>query len=297
MEMPVVPETTQAAEQAAAGSQESAPLQAAEQKQAEGAESATAEGQQAADTLKPEGAGSEPVKKVSDETVQELKTQREKRRLAEQDAAYWRGKAEGAQPQAQVQKAQPQVEAEPSLDNFDGPTAYEDWIAARTEFRIEANQKQKQAQSQAQTQAVTLRQKWDERCNQALVNIPDLADVINSPVQPFPSLNPAVADAIFKSDAGPEMVYYLHKNPTEGARLANMDPALAIMELYGVREKAKAILQPKIRTVTQAAPPLNPGNGGGVTTETDTADLPMAEYARRREEQTFIKVGGRLVRR
>ena len=292
----VVPQTTQAAEQAAAGTQESAPLQVSEQKPAEGAESATAEGQQAADTLKPEGTGSEPVKKVSDETVQELKTQREKRRLAEQEAAYWRGKAEGSQPPA-APAAQPQADKEPTLDDFKGETAYEDWIAARTEFRIEANQKQRQAQSQAQTQAVTLRQKWDERCNQASANIPDLSEVINSPVQPFPILKPAVTDAIFKSDAGPEIVYYLHKNPAEGARLANMDPALAIMELYGVRDKAKAILQPKIRTVTQAAPPLNPGNGGGVTTETDTADLPMAEYARRREEQTFIKVGGRLVRR
>ena len=293
MAEPVVPETTQAAEQAAAGTQESAPLQVPEQKPAEGAESATAEEKQAEGTLKPEGTGSEPVKKVSDETVQELKTQREKRRLAEQEAAYWRGKAEGSQPPTKP-AVQPQADKEPVLDDFDGPYAYEDWTRSRNKWLDRQENLKNSRQQEADTRTAEAGKKFSESYRQAMTDLPDLEEVLTSPTQPFPPLSDTVMEGIAETGMGAQILYFFHKNPTEGIRLAQMKPVAAVLELANIREKAKAALQPKIKKVTTAAPPLNPGSSGGTTVDTDLADLPMAEYQRRRDPM-YNRVGGKLV--
>jgi len=226
--------------------------------------------------------------------LKELLAQRKRAQEAERRAAYLEGKLDGTKPPAPA--AQPQADKEPVLDDFDGPNAYEDWVSARTEYRIEQKQKIQSQTQRIQQQAVTEQQQWNQRCQQAATEIPDIDEVLGpDAMQPFPALQPVVVSAIKKIDLGPQVVYYLYKNPVEGIRLAQMDPVLAVMELAGIREKAKAALQPKIKKVTTAAPPLNPGSGGGTTVDTDLADLPMAEYMARREQQTFVKVGGKLV--
>ena len=239
--------------------------------------------------------GAEPAEEPKVK-LSELLAIRKRAQEAERRAAYLEGKLDAAQPQIK-QAETPKADKEPALEEFDGPTAYEDWIVARTQYQWDNRQKAQREQEQRQSKETAINEKWNERCKSVSEEIPDLDDVLNNPVQPFPTLSNMVAETIRLSESGPQIVYYLHKNPEEGKRLAQMDPRLAIMELAEIRNKAKVALQPKIKKVTQAESPINAGNGNGVTIDTDLSDLPMEEYARKRNEQIFVKVGGRLVRR
>ena len=249
-----------------------------------------------------EPAGDAPGAEEPRVKLSELTAQRKRRIDAEKtasekaaEAAYWRGRAESVAPTAPAPTAPQAAPKEPTLDDFEGPTAYEDWIAARTEFRIEQKQGQRQAQETQQAQVVSVEQKFGERIQAASADIPDLAETINT--ARLPRFDDSLVAAIKKSADGPQLVYFLAKNPGEAERFAKMDPTDAIMELGAMREKVRASLKPKTKTATTAPPPISHVNGNGAMTTTDIADLPMAEYAKAREEQTFVKVGGRMVRR
>lgn len=237
----------------------------------------------------------EPKVKLS-----ELLAQKKRRKEAELQVARLQGQLEAIQPKAAPAPAAPEAPKEfPPLEEFEG--TYDQWVVAKAKFELKnelkADEEKNRQTQQVQTQAATAQRQWAENCQKASAEIPDLAEVLNSDLQPFPTLPDMVSQAIKKIDNGPAIVYYLHKNPAEGTRLAQMDPVLAVMELASIREKAKALLKPTTKKVTSAPPPINPGGGQGVGTETDTADLSMTAYAQRRLDEIHVKVGGKFVPR
>jgi len=212
---------------------------------------------------------------------------RKRAQEAEQQAAYLRGQLDGVKPQAE-QAPKPQGPEFIPLEEFKG--SFEEWVVAKTKFEL----KQEQEQQQKATQAANIQQSFDARCNAAAKEIPDLQETINA--ARLPQYADSIVLAVKKSDLGPQIVYYLAQNQAEAARLAQMEPELAIMELGSLREKVKASLQPKTNRVTQAPPPIKPPVGTGVSIDTDPMNMPMADYAKYRQQQ-FAKVGGKLVAR
>jgi hypothetical protein len=241
----------------------------------------------------PEPKGAEPD--GTPKVVDELKTQRRKRQEAERlaqdkaaEAAYYRGLAEGRQAAQPQLKPQAQVDKAPSLDDFDGDTAYEDYIVAKARYNIHQEQKQQEQKVQASTVDKT----FNERCAKAAEATPDLWETLRD----MPILPVNLRVGIMRHDMGPQIAYYLAKNPQEIVRLSQLDPEVASMELGAMQGNVKQYFQSKTKTVTQAPPPLPSSGGNGTTVETDLADLPTAEYAKRRLEQMHVRVGGKLVR-
>ena len=232
--------------------------------------------------------GAEPAgdQKVS---LREHLKLRKQRQEAERRAAYWEGRAQNVQAPAPGTPTKP--EGPPSfkpLEEYEG--SYEDWLAAKIKHDLAWEQMQKQKADQIST----LDRSFAERCNTAAQTIPDLNETINMAQLPRYD-NAVVVKAVKKSDLGPEIVYYLAKNRDKADKLAEMDPELAIMEIGAIREKAKMFVQPKTKKVTNAPPPINTGNASGSTVNVDLADKDMVDYAKSRDAENFVKVGGRLV--
>jgi hypothetical protein len=93
----------------------------------------------------------------------------------------------------------------------------------------------------------------------------------------IPNLPAGVADAIMQSELGAEMVYHLGspENAEQANAMANMTPAMAMMELgkLSVQLSAKPEIKPS------AAPdPITPLSSGGSALEVNEDDMSMDEW-------------------
>ena len=95
----------------------------------------------------------------------------------------------------------------------------------------------------------------------------------------IPILPEGVADAMMQSELGPEMIYHLGGNPEKAQELANMSPAMAMMELGKI--SAQLSVKPEIKT--SAAPtPIEPVKAGSALSsdvgDEMSIDAWMAKY-------------------
>lgn len=175
-------------------------------------------------------------------------------RQTERDRDHWRELALRNQQQPQ-QKPQAAQTSEPTLEGSGGDMTkfvreHAAW-AAREELRKareeEANQKKQERERERH-------QKYEERVNKTRTKYEDFDDLVTDPSLP---ITPDMADYIRESEEGPEVAYWLAKNPQEAARIAQMngrdaDRALARIEAR-VSTPAPAPAAPK--PVTNAPPP------------------------------------------
>lgn len=94
----------------------------------------------------------------------------------------------------------------------------------------------------------------------------------------IPILPAGVADAIMQSELGAEMVYHLGSNLEKADAIANMSPAMAIMELGKLSTQLKA--KPEIKT--SAAPdPIEPVKAGSSLSSKIDDEMPIDEWMRK----------------
>lgn len=94
----------------------------------------------------------------------------------------------------------------------------------------------------------------------------------------IPNLPQGVADAIMQSEDGAEMVYHLGSNPEEAEAIANMSPAMAIMQLGKLSTKLSA--KPEIKT--SAAPdPIDPLKSGSALSSDIGDEMSMDEWMKK----------------
>jgi len=144
-------------------------------------------------------------------------------------------------------------------------------IDKAVQARLEALQaKEKAEQQQAESEKVL--NTFNERVNALGKN--DFEAKANA----IPILPGGVADAIMQSEDGAEMVYHLGSNLDQAEALANMSPAMAIMELGKI--SAKLSNKPEIKT--SAAPePIEPVKAGSSLSSSIDDDMPIDEWMKK----------------
>lgn len=174
-------------------------------------------------------------------------------RQTERDRDHWRELAlrNQQQPAQQPQAAQ----GEPTLEGSGGDMTkfvreHAAW-AAREELR---KAREEEASQKKQERDRERHQKYEERVNKTRAKYEDFDDLVTDPSL---SITPEMAEYIRDSEEGPEVAYWLAKNPQEAARIAQMngrdaDRALARIEAR-VSTPAPAPAAPK--PVTNAPPP------------------------------------------
>jgi hypothetical protein len=111
------------------------------------------------------------------------------------------------------------------------------------------------------------------------LEIPDFVDVVYNPDL---KLSQDMVDIAFDSDKGPEILYYLGKNPAESARIASMDKARAGYEI-GRLEAALAL--PPAKIISGAPTPIKPISGGGEPPQMDQEKMTPEQWRDWRNEQ------------
>jgi hypothetical protein len=186
-----------------------------------------------------------------------------------------------AQPQtpAQPQPTQPQGDPRPARADFDDPDAYTDAVATWTARREVARTLQQMAQMNAQlqtAQAVNQRvTSYRARVEEARAKHADFSEVAEAPDLPITDL---MAQAIMRSEVGPDIQYHLGKNPAEARRIAELsarDPYAAVLAIGALETKMSAETKP----VSKAPPPIRSKVGSKEAVAGDPYEKSMEEFA------------------
>lgn len=218
-------------------------------------------------------------------------------RQAERERDYWREFATKLAPQPQGAPAQQQAQAstKPQRANF---ASDEDYIEAVAEWKSEQKlsewdrKRREEAERQEnERRQQTVAKTFSEREAKARAKYEDYQEVAYSDDNPISEL---MAKVIYASEVGPEIAYFLGKNPDKGLQIAQMtDPhsvALALGRIEAQIEAAANPPQPVTPPAPKAAPTSAPPppkvlSNSAPAQKRLSDDMPTAEWVRERNAQ------------
>lgn len=178
---------------------------------------------------------------------------------------------------APVPQPTPTTDSEPQKPVISNFTTVEEYDAAMTKWADEAvtareakKAQQTQAAREAQERA-QLQNTFAEREDAAMEKYADYTQIAHNPRLPITT---KMAEVIQRSEQGPDIAYFLGKNPQEAARIAQLHPDLQAAELgrIGVTASAPA------KKPSSAPEPINPVSAsGGSGFVVDTTDPKSSE--------------------
>ena len=109
------------------------------------------------------------------------------------------------------------------------------------------------AQREAAKQQAQIMEAYAESEEAARDKYDDFDQVARNPNVPITEV---MAEAIYASDVGPEVAYYLGSNVKEAARISKLSPFLQAKEIGKI--EAKLASEPPVKKTTSAPPPISP---------------------------------------
>lgn len=249
--------------------------------------------------------GSEPsgAEKRIRELAAKRSEERRGRERAEQEAAYWRGVAEGrigpndpVDTPDTIDPNQPPVQ-----ENFE---TYEDYITAKVEWNRERKEERKRIEDANRTieeSAQRLNERFNARIREASESEPELMTALSDPTfltvrdPARKNMSIHIATTIKESDVSPKLVMYYHKNRAELDKLYSMSPYAAAAAIGRVEAALTATPPPppppppapKPNHITQAPPPIDTvSTTGGQDKDILDPNLPIDEFMHRRNVAT-----------
>lgn len=111
----------------------------------------------------------------------------------------------------------------------------------------------------------------------------DFAEVTGrTPQDGGPAITVVMSEALMESDIGPDVAYYLGKNPKESIEIANLPPIQQVRRMVELEARVAEASKP----LTSKAPaPIRPVKAGSQGRQKPVSEMSMAEYAAHREKQ------------
>ena len=257
-------------------------------------ESATPPAEAAASDKEPEKKPAKGVQKALDRLTKQREEAEARAKAAEERIAKLEAEIQARQA-PETKPEEPKEPERPKKTDFSDPDAYDMALekyfedkatfTARREVetarQADLERQHKQAQDDA---AKAVRDAFVSRTEAVKAKYEDFDAVTNTDeVQ----VSMAMAHAIVNHEQGPEIQYFLGKNPEEAKRISALPIASQIMELgaiaAGLRTPAATAPQPK--PVTKAPAPIKPVTTGTVSAEKSIDEMSMEEYAAMRKPQ------------
>lgn len=206
-----------------------------------------------------------------------------------EEAAYWRGIAEGrTKPASPAQpspvQSPPGAPTPPVLADFERS---EDFEEARTRYVVDKAKwdlKQELETFRARETHAAMNRIYRERMTTAAMTDPELLEIENDATLPV-SLPMAIA--IKESEGAPSILRYLAAHRDEAARIARLNPIAAAREIGRIEAAATSSPKAQTRTVSQAPAPVHPVGGTRGSVEADDEKAPIEEFIRKRNEAQY----------
>lgn len=208
---------------------------------------------------------------------------------AQRQAEYWRSMAEAAQQPQQ----QPKEDPVPRIEDFQDVNSFMDardaWVRrqAKAEIVQELTQAQQRAQFEQQQHAQQLAQqqtveRFVAQEHDARARYQDYDAAVSSQLmQQVKQVRPDVIQAVIDSPHGPDVAYFLAKNPARVQQIASLSPVAAAREIGRIEQMFMGQKQ-----VTQTpAPEPTRTVGGEARVSRDPSNMTMAEYRKWRSQQ------------
>lgn len=196
------------------------------------------------------------------------------RREAEREASYWKSVAAG-QAQTSAEAAPQKPVAEQFNDYGDYVEALTDWKAEQAVAkRMEADSSRKVADTQAQT--------FMERQSAFRAVAADYDEVVGGSTAP---VSAHVQSVILDSERGPELAYYLGKNPTALTALNSLSPLSAAREIGRLEASFAKPATAAEKKFSNTPAPANTTAAQGRATKPSLATANMDEYMAQRKAQ------------
>ncbi|MFA4826473.1 MAG: hypothetical protein WC593_15085 [Methanoregula sp.] len=221
-----------------------------------------------------------------------------KRREAEREAAYWKGRAEGATPKIDALPTAPVIdpmapfsEPRPVEDDFETLAEYEEadrkHLVAQARYEARQEMVREDVRRQAEKAEKELREKVAGWFKNAPANLPDFqAIVCKPPEQGGPAFSMEMIEIWQDSPVGHQLAYELAKNPEEVWRLRNLPPHRMAMELAR-REQKLSVAPAQPKKITSAPNPITPVTPAATAVNKTLEDMPTDEFMARRDREQF----------
>ena len=200
-----------------------------------------------------------------------------KRRAAERDAEYWREQAMQNKPEP---KPEPVEEVKTLSDFGYDEGAYQQHLF--TKARAEAVEEAKRVLQEEQSQQSTNKRLSEFRSREADFS-KDAEDYHEVVTNPDLSINQTMADVAMEMDNGPEVLYYLGKNPALADEISRL-PALSAARELG-RIEAKILNKPATEKVSKAPAPTPKLTAVESTIKKAPEDMTQKEFNNWRRKQ------------
>lgn len=209
---------------------------------------------------------------------------------AQRQAEHWRQIAEQTQKQ---QPAKPPTEP-PKLEAY---TNVDDYLAARDEWVLE----QAEARALQRTQEQTQRQQAEQQQQQQAINqqvrqeqfkareadaagrYQDYAQAVTAPhVQQMMAARLDILETVIDSEHGPDIAYFLAKNPAQLQNLASLSPLAAVREIGRIEQMFMAGTK---KQATNAPDPVRTV-GGKAEAGRNPENMSISEYRKWRTQKS-----------
>ena len=228
------------------------------------ANSETEEVKQTEPNSSPDTASGEVVETQQEEsklfTQAEMDAAIQKRLLKEERRVHRR-----IEQQMREQADQKIREVEPERESYRDEEAY---LQAQIEHLAEKRAEEKLSQRDRAMSVEKSRDAFTERAEKAEERYPDFQTVVGNPAL---SINEGMAEFISDSDAGPDVAYYLGKNPMKALQIAQMSPFKAARALMEIEKDISSKPQAK---PSKAPEPITPVGSRG---KSSSSSLPSDE--------------------
>lgn len=234
---------------------------------------------------KPEGGNEQPkAKRSPNDRIVELINQRREAETKAEAAQRELNEMRDRLAALEAARTAPTEEAgKPTRDKFatddEFTDALADWKAEQALIRREREQQMARFQAEAQE----IDAAFSSRLKVIAEDIPDYEEVVSKSTVNMPDFH---IMALKEMEHGPEIVYYLAKNPSDTRRIAAMRPVKALMELMEMNAQLRPERKPEPEQVVskpkpKGIDPINPVKG--TTVPNPGAPKSFAEYKARRK--------------
>jgi len=254
------------------------------------------------DEIDVEGEKVKIKKATSDKLQKRFNNYSARTRKAEEEAAYWRGVAQGRQGQPEGSEqpgaAAPVVSGPPSLPD---PTDYAQgiydpaYVADHDKYIIEVAEhrvEERRELEKERSRVSEVHNTFMSRMKEAEKEDPEVANMFSDPTF-FPNNRPEagpIISVIKESDKAPKILSYLYSHRDELDSLYRMSPLAAAREIGRLESKFMVSPSTPTKKVSQAPAPVKTVGGGGASAVIEDEDkIPTEEFMKRRNKAQFGK--------
>lgn len=211
--------------------------------------------------------------------------------IAERDAERQRREDLETRLRAVEERTAPKnEEAKPTLERYNGDVEkYAEALSSWTTNKVLAEKEAKETKEAEEAENREVFESYNERVKAAAEKYEDFEEVVGNRNIKIPQV---VQLAVMEMENGPDVAYWLGKNPEEAAKLVEMRPLSAVRAIERIAAKLGTPEKKEEKKGSNAPPPIKPV-AGSAKSDKKPEEMSWSEFRAWRDGEEKKRYGGR----